>query len=313
VKNFPLEGIMESFSLKNGNVLSSLGVPESLHQWQNWMSWMMTDPQGVVDALEESFGQWSEIPGSQRLREPTPRALGLLVEPPKGAIEERLSVYAEGYYSRIYEALSSDFPHTFRCLGEDAFRDLVAVYLVQHPSVWISLADVGHHLPSFVKGHELQSTHPYLHELVSLERLFHEVFYDPVSPTCLLASWGPNSGTSELFFDTNPTLKIVSLCYDLYRFYDESSDVFCPVQLPSLQWVALFKGRDGFAHLLCLKPWEKLLLELMMVKKPLSICFELLQEQWHEHLEPMEVQTCFSLWAAHQVLIGSDSMSDQGN
>ncbi|MBI2384643.1 MAG: putative DNA-binding domain-containing protein [Elusimicrobia bacterium] len=99
-----------------------------------------------------------------------PAALRWITDPPPLDAPTRLSVYGDGYFLRLHEALTSDFPAVRRTLGEYEFRVLVADYLLSNPSRSSSLADLGAALPRFVRSHPLGRKYPFLADLSRLER-----------------------------------------------------------------------------------------------------------------------------------------------
>ncbi len=99
-----------------------------------------------------------------------PRALRWIAAAPPLDAPTRLSVYGDGYFLRLLEALTSDFPAVKRALDEDAFRALAAAYLETNHSRSPSLADLGESFPSFAAAHPLARRHPFLSDLARLER-----------------------------------------------------------------------------------------------------------------------------------------------
>ncbi|MBS2025637.1 MAG: DUF692 family protein, partial [Deltaproteobacteria bacterium] len=129
---------------------------------ERWLRWSFTDPRGVAGALANE-------PGPTRAQEPEPRALHAIAEGPPASREERLSVYAEAYFVRLVEALSSDFPAVKRAVGAAEFHSLVAHYLMRHQSRSPSLANLGEQFPAFLAQHEPAQRWPFLPDLARLE------------------------------------------------------------------------------------------------------------------------------------------------
>ena len=78
---------------------------ENLAHLQSWLRWVITHPNGVRPALQNANGQ-----------EPQPRALEAIVEAPPLDRLSRLDIYAEGYFARLVEVLTSDFETLHRVL-----------------------------------------------------------------------------------------------------------------------------------------------------------------------------------------------------
>ncbi len=127
--------------------------PPELSRLQKTLSGILTDPHGVRAAV-------SERPG----------ALRWIADVPPIDAPTRLSVYGDGYFLRLLEALTSDFPAVRRALGEYDFRALAADYLEANPSKSPTLADLGEIFPRFVGSHPLGRRYPFLPDLSRLER-----------------------------------------------------------------------------------------------------------------------------------------------
>lgn len=127
--------------------------PSDLSRLQGSFRRILTDPRGVRAAVLQR-----------------PRALRWIADAPPLDAATRLSVYGDGYFLRLLEALASDFPAVKRALGENDFRVLAADYLKTNPSRSPSLADLGSALPRFAGSHQLVRRHPFLPDLARLER-----------------------------------------------------------------------------------------------------------------------------------------------
>ena len=138
-----------------------------LRELQNWMRWVITDPRGVEPALSDL----------SRATEPSPRLLHVVSAHSPLSAPERLSIYAEGYFSRLVESLGADFGALQMSLGEESFSILVADYLRTHPTMTYNIGEVGEKLPGFLARHELGIEYPQLAELASLEWAVVESFY----------------------------------------------------------------------------------------------------------------------------------------
>jgi len=150
-----------------------------LSQLQHWMRWVLMDPRGVAKALED--------PGPN---EPSPSCPESVADAPPLGREERLSIYAEAYFIRLSSALAKDFEAVRNVLGEDAFRKLVADYLMTCPSRYSSVAEIGRHLDGFLMNHPFSNDLPFLPDLARLEWLMIEAFYgDRASAKLMDSEW----------------------------------------------------------------------------------------------------------------------------
>lgn len=124
-----------------------------LSRLQRSLREILTAPQGVRAVLNER-----------------PEALRWIAEAPPLDASTRLSVYGDGYFLRLFEALTSDFPAVKRAVGADDFRVLAANYLGTNQSRSPTLADLGEGFPRFVSRHPFAGRYPFLPDLARLER-----------------------------------------------------------------------------------------------------------------------------------------------
>ena len=88
----------------------------------------------------------------------------------------RLDIYANMYFYRLRDCLAEDFPKLAAVLGGARFHNLVTDYLLEHPSCYWSLRELGRRLPAFLERHALSKEVPYLPSLAELEWARYEVF-----------------------------------------------------------------------------------------------------------------------------------------
>jgi len=127
--------------------------PPELARLQRSLREILTAPQGVRAAVRER-----------------PGTLRWIADVPPVDSATRLSVYGDGYFLRLLEALTSDFPAVKRALGEYGFRVLSADYLLSNPSKSPTLADLGEAFPRFVSAHPLSRRYRFLADLSRVER-----------------------------------------------------------------------------------------------------------------------------------------------
>ena len=156
----------------------------SLDELQHWMRWILTDPRGVDEALDNPRPSDEELPEGvshpsawiSRFTEPQPRCLGEISDVPALSPRARLGIYAEGYFARLRDCLAGDFPALAARLGQETFQILIAEYLVEHPSRYATVAEVGRALPGFVSSHRFCQQYPFALDLTTLEWAVTEAF-----------------------------------------------------------------------------------------------------------------------------------------
>lgn len=90
---------------------------------------------------------------------------------------ERLAVYAQGYQTRIHQALAEAYPAIRHLLGERTFAKMAEAYAQRHPSRDYNLSKAGRHLPEFLVDWSATTTLPFLPDVATLERLVAHAFH----------------------------------------------------------------------------------------------------------------------------------------
>ncbi|MDQ2642718.1 MAG: DNA-binding domain-containing protein [Myxococcota bacterium] len=104
---------------------------QALSDLQSWFATSVTQPGGVANpALAEN-----------KLR-----------SGPSLSAVECLQIYNDGYFARLIECLSDDYPALSSALGPERFSRLAREYIEQRPSTGRSLNAYGQHLPDFCRG-----------------------------------------------------------------------------------------------------------------------------------------------------------------
>src|SRR5437868_5469366 len=89
----------------------------SLQQLQRWFASAISEPEGVSCDSQRSL-----------------QLERLVTVGPRQSAAERLRIYHDGYFARLIECLSDDYPALRYALDEDAFNDLCRGYIAQEPS-----------------------------------------------------------------------------------------------------------------------------------------------------------------------------------
>lgn len=82
---------------------------------------------------------------------------------------ERLAIYQDGYFYRLYNALVDNFPLLASIMYEDEFSELITAYIRKSPSFGHGLQFFGQQLPVFIASHRIGHELPYLYEVASLD------------------------------------------------------------------------------------------------------------------------------------------------
>jgi len=129
---------------------------------------VLTHPNGVGAALVKPHAQ--------------KKYLAVIGETPEVSRQTRLSIYGNGYFWRIIDAVGATFSSVRNIIGADEFHDLARAYLVKHPSIYKSIDDIGGHLAGFLKTLALTKRFPFLPDLAAIEWAAHQSFFADDAP-----------------------------------------------------------------------------------------------------------------------------------
>ena len=87
----------------------------------------------------------------------------------RASAARRLSIYADGYHSRLVGALANDYPALQALLGEDNFNTLMREFVAAHPSRFANLRWYGGGLARFLARSPRWRMRPLLRELAAFE------------------------------------------------------------------------------------------------------------------------------------------------
>lgn len=150
----------------------------------------------------------------------------LIDDAPPLSAEDRVLIYINAYFSRLAEALQTDFKFTYRTIGSDHFEQFVTGFLLQYPSHSFTIEDLGSNLEQYIRSHRLISEHPFLADLAALEWAHLQAFFaDNLSPLNLakLQEFTPqdwNLATITL----DPTVRIVKSGWNFAYLWEKADD-----------------------------------------------------------------------------------------
>lgn len=91
-----------------------------------------------------------------------------VVQTPLVSVATRLAIYRDGYRLRLTESLTANFPALHAYLGTEAFTELCAAYITDHPSTCRSIRWYGHHFADFITTY-FTGEYSFLAELADFE------------------------------------------------------------------------------------------------------------------------------------------------
>lgn len=254
------------------------------------MRWAVTDPRGVTAALEN---QHATIACDV---EPIPRRLESIKNQAPLKREDRLSIYAEGYFIRIVDAVSDDFGVVSRILGEERFRDLIARYLRRYPSQSATLSDLGEHLPTFIRDTAFATDLPFLSELARIEWMAVEAFLADDSRPLDTTQLGniPESAWPDAVFELDSSVRLLQCDWTVDRAWNEkeltSEKLVGLVEQRKTQLVVYRKEDDIWVDSVDVKKF----LILSLLKEGLSLGTLCTDMAKFAEYSAADIQQCFS-------------------
>ena len=153
-------------------------------------------------------------------------------------IATRLSIYGDGYCSRLIEALQANFPVLSELLGDADFASLGAAYVRAHDSPFFSIRYYGNALADFLATEPAYSGAPVLADLARWEWMMTEVF-DAADAGAVgvadLAHLAPQEW-AELRFGLHPSVRRLALAWNAPQIWNAVSDKEEP---PEVEFSAL--------------------------------------------------------------------------
>ncbi len=201
--------------------------PESeLERIQQLISQLVREPEGVAAALRrDADGALartleSAVCGNARM-----------------SAAERLEVYANAYFFRIHDALKEEYPALAGAVGDAAFNDLIALYLLDFPSRHPSLAHAGARVARFLaeqgRAKPFRDRFPWAADVARLEWAIQVAFDAPDARPLRLDDMAriPPEDWADLGLALHPTVELLELAWPVCALR-RASDAGQPVVPP---------------------------------------------------------------------------------
>lgn len=95
-------------------------------------------------ALQEEFKRYIQTQDSSITE--------YLIDKNKDSLQERLAVYGEGYWLRLWDALRTNYPNLYRYLGDDLFDSMTTRYMAAFPPIDTVIRYYGDHFVDFLRN-----------------------------------------------------------------------------------------------------------------------------------------------------------------
>lgn len=137
--------------------------------------------------------------------------------------EDRLRVYREAFWIRMYENLEEDYPEVSRQLGPEAFRRAVRGFITEHPSAHPSLIVLGEAFAPFMA--RARPDRPELAELARLEwaKIVVRHAEAPSAPLTAPPQLPPDAYPG-LRLEPSPTARLLELSHRVGRWLSLPAD-----------------------------------------------------------------------------------------
>jgi hypothetical protein len=139
---------------------------------QKWFYKSITHPSGVAQGAAEAGADLQLDKGN---------IVDLIKPSDKLNAADRLAIYHNAYFLRLYGVLEAEYPALKKALCEDLFKKFAVFYLQQNPSTSFTLYELSANFPEFlaqsVPSENAEESWPnFIIDLAKLERLFQESY-----------------------------------------------------------------------------------------------------------------------------------------
>lgn len=215
----------------------------------------------------------------------------------------RLAIYGNAYFSRLEEALESDYEILKQLLGEEVFSEACMAYIHQYPSRYYSLRWFGRDFPVFL-GYQAESgEHHWPAEIAQLEWSFIGAFdaADAVSLTEADAAAIPPEAWPELRMQFHPSVRMLSIWWNTlarWRAAKNAQPIPEPVRLPEPAQCLLWR-HELMTQYRSMEADEAIALQSALAGASFSeICGALAEEMQDQEMVPMQAAGFLKTWLA---------------
>lgn len=250
----------------------------NLSDIQKWFYKSITHPSGVAHGAAEAGTALAMDKGN---------IVDVIQPSDKLNPADRLAIYHNAYFLRLYGVLEAEYPALKAALGEDLFRKFALFFLQQNPSSSYSLYDLSANFPELlaqsVPSENAEESWPnFIIDLVRLERLFQESYRgegtESLSYTDNSALYESSDGhIKSKFLRISPSLKLMHSTFPVHHYLlsvRRGEDV--PLPNPEITWLAVNRLNYN-VKIYELSEDEFLLLKQISVKPKIDISNEGIQ------------------------------------
>jgi len=241
----------------------------------------------------------------------------MVVSTPKVNATERLTLYREGYYLRLLEALQQDYEVLSHYLGEEAFNQLAVDYIDAHPSSFRSIRWFGKELASLMKQMPLYAEQVGLIEMAEFEWQLTESFD---AADCAILSMDqmaaiPPADWSDLHLYLHPSLRYCTLHWNTvsnWNAYKEQGECHSFEKSDSpITWISWRKANEVLFRSLVRA--EKRMLDGFLAGQSIATICEGLCEWMTEDEVALQLATLLKQFIADELIVAIPTHCPQSN
>ncbi len=186
----------------------------NLDQIERWMQTLVMHPNGAAAGLHSHEAQ-QFFPGDDA-------SLDSVILPSKDlSALERISIYADMYYSRLIEIVQNEFPTVRHILGQELFEKITTDYLIRHPSTHPNLNRLGSQFPRYLSEEVQDIPHRgFVIAVATVERAMEDVFDERRVERLPLEKLKeiPIENWGRMQLELTPALRLLKLDYPVNDF-----------------------------------------------------------------------------------------------
>lgn len=215
----------------------------------------------------------------------------------------RLAIYGNAYYSRLEEALGTDFEILKKLLGEEVFSEACMAYIHRYPSRYYSLRWFGQDFPAFLGYQADAGEHHWPAEMAQLEWSFSAAFdaadTEPVTEAAVAAI--PPEAWPELRMRFHPSVRMITIWWNTlacWRVAKNGEALIAPERLSEPAQCLLWR-QALLTQYRSLEAGEVVALQAALSGAGFSeICGALAEEMQDQEMVPMQAAGFLKAWLA---------------
>lgn len=215
----------------------------------------------------------------------------------------RLAIYGNAYYSRLEEALESDYEVLKQLLGEDVFGEACLAYIHKHPSHHYSLRWFGQNFPAFLGYLPDTGEHHWPAEMAQLEWNFVGAFdaADAEAMTEADVAAIPPEAWSNLRMQFHPSVRMFTIWWNTlarWRAAKDSETVAESVRLSEPAQCLLWRN-ELMTQYRSMEADEAIAFQAALAGASFpEVCGALAEEMQDQEMVPMKAAGFLKAWLA---------------